>query len=328
MAFAGLYLGPKAEEEPIGLKQASEAVEVEKPKGKTWEELKVDVFISDAFFALKAIGTPVALDDVPTEEQRDTIAKQVLENHRFMTGNIISAKMVNSDVEKMSPDDRASWANVYNSLNDMPGIFSDGGAPAIGGVSGYKRSTINQDTQIEGGTGRTEIDRGQAALMGALEGPGSLLAAAVVGKVVKESVKGLGRLADKNPTTRAGAEWMRNNLFPKGARDLEELRITERLAGEEKLANQKAVNAQKVLNNEIQVASKGMSVAEKTTLQNNVNKFYNAPMTPRETAVRLNNPNKIDLKAAREADIGAYNLPPKVADAMYAARDNIYNAQM
>ena len=391
MAFAGLYLGPKAEEEPIGLRQAPEAVEVEKPKGKTWEELKADdTFIADAAYALEAIGTPVALDDVPTEEQRDTIAKQVLENHRFMTGNIISAKMVNSDVEKMSPDDRASWANVYKSLTDMPGIFSDGGAPvaggiwdharaiisdpttiatlvaggvtfgvggvgtkvagqavktgilntiksrallalpasAIGGVSGYKRSTINQDTQIEGGTGRTEIDRGQAALMGALEGPGSLLAAAVVGKVVKESVKGLGRLADKNPTTRAGAEWMRNNLFPKGARDLEELRITERLAGEEKLANQKAVNAQKVLNNEIQVASKGMSVAEKTTLQNNVNKFYNAPMTPRETAVRLNNPNKIDLKAAREADIGAYNLPPKVADAMYAARDNIYNAQM
>ena len=63
MAFAGLYLGPKAEEEPIGLRQAPEAVEVEKPKGKTWEELKADdVFIADAAYALEAIGTPVALD--------------------------------------------------------------------------------------------------------------------------------------------------------------------------------------------------------------------------------------------------------------------------
>ena len=174
-----------------------------------------------------------------------------------------------------------------------------------GAAGGATRSVLQQETEIEAGTGRKEVDYGQAAIMGALEGPGAFIAGDLLAKGLSQAAKQVDVVASKNPTTRGGAEWLKNNFLPKGYRDESALRSVENLEGLRKVAEAEADVVAKNIDSAIEDSTKGFSPEKRQEVIDEVNNFL------------------IGGKNVKPAS----NLNEKIIDSVTEAKDLILDAQ-
>lgn len=174
-----------------------------------------------------------------------------------------------------------------------------------GAAGGATRSVLQQETEIEAGTGRKEVDYGQAAIMGALEGPGAFIAGDLLARGLSQAAKQVDVVASKNPTTRGGAEWLKNNFLPKGYRDESALRSVENLEGLRKVAEAEADVVAKSLDDAIENSTKSFSSEKRQEVIDEVNNF---------------------LVASKDAK-PASNLSQNVVDSVNQAKNIISEAQ-
>ena len=174
-----------------------------------------------------------------------------------------------------------------------------------GTAGGATRSVLQQETEIEAGTGRKEVDYGQAAIMGALEGPGAFIAGDLLARGLSQAAKQVDVVASKNPTTRGGAEWLKNNFLPKGYRDESALRSVENLEGLRKVAEAEVDVVAKNIDSAIENSTKGFSSEKRQEVIDEVNNFL------------------IGGKNVKPAS----NLNEKIIDSVTEAKDLILDAQ-
>jgi len=176
---------------------------------------------------------------------------------------------------------------------------------APGAIGGAARTALQQQTEIKTGTGRQEVDTNDLVTAALIEGPGAFLAGGVISKTLSQAAKQVDVLASKNPTTRGGAEWLKNNFLPKGYRDESALRSVENLEGLRKVAEAEADVVAKNIDSVIEDSTKGFSPEKRQEVIDEVNNFL------------------IGGKDAKPAS----NLNEKIIDSVTEAKDLILDAQ-
>lgn len=176
---------------------------------------------------------------------------------------------------------------------------------APGAIGGAARTALQQQTEIETGTGRQEVDTSDLVTAALIEGPGAFLAGGVISKTLSQAAKQVDVLASKTPTTRGGAEWLKNNFLPKGYRDESALRSVENLEGLRKVAEAEADVVAKSLDDAIENSTKGFSSEKRQEVIDEVNNF---------------------LVASKDAK-PASNLNQNVVDSVNQAKNIISEAQ-